>query len=441
MTTGSYIKDERSTVWAYSQGDYVSMEIGRVATKEWTGGDWGTQSSPATTRRPFSLAQEPVDKLNADQFPAKIRGADGRPKRSSYREEHAYTMSATEIDHEFCVALTGTGYATRASSVSMGAKASFDPPVWDGNDQNKLIGRLREKLAGSSFHAGVTLGEGKMALGMLASSSTRVYQALRNLKRGNIPQMYKALTSSARNQRYDKFRRDGYLHYDDFLAREKRLDIRRKRQNEYDSDLSAIWLEAQYGWKPLLQDIHGAAAYVAERLERPDVHVVRVRLRKTKKYEPMSGTPTRTELLNGQSSVSVQVVARISTVNHTALSGITDPVSVAWELVPWSFVVDWFLPIGDYLNAASFGSTVDATYVVSTRIRNQWSGFRIRPGNPNGWGPLLEGGKARERTTSLTRVITQSLDAGRPQVVPLSKAFSWTRAANAVALVTQLRSK
>jgi hypothetical protein len=38
----------------------------------------------------------------------------------------------------------------------------------------------------------------------------------------------------------------------------------------------------------------------------------------------------------------------------TAL-GLTNPLAVVWEKVPYSFVVDWFIPISDYL------STLDAT--------------------------------------------------------------------------------
>lgn len=48
----------------------------------------------------------------------------------------------------------------------------------------------------------------------------------------------------------------------------------------------------------------------------------------------------------------------------------TNVASTAWELVPYSFVVDWFLPIGDYIrNLTSFGSAIRR---VSTQsIRNQ----------------------------------------------------------------------
>jgi hypothetical protein len=39
--------------------------------------------------------------------------------------------------------------------------------------------------------------------------------------------------------------------------------------------------------------------------------------------------------------------------------GLLNPLSLAWELLPYSFVIDWFLPIGDYLAAttASAGMT------------------------------------------------------------------------------------
>lgn len=345
-------------------------------------------------------------------------------------------MTASELMHSHVVYIQ-SGDARQAASVSLGARASFSPPTWTANEQNALIGRLREKLAGSNFNAGVTLGEGAMTLKMLSSSVGRIHSALRSLKRGDIPQMYKALTSQAQGQRYDKFRRDGYLHYDDFLRREKRKAVFESRKNEYDRDLSALWLEAQYGWKPLLQDIHGGAAYIAERLERPDVHTVRARLTLKRNYNPTSQSPTRVRLLKGESRYSKSIVARVSSVNHASLAGLTDPLAVAWELVPWSFVIDWFLPVGDFLNAASFGSSVNATYVISTFRRDQWYGFEaVNPGTL-----ILKGGQgsAYERKASLTREITTSLPAALPKVKPLSESFSWMRAANAAALLQQIR--
>ena len=38
------------------------------------------------------------------------------------------------------------------------------------------------------------------------------------------------------------------------------------------------------------------------------------------------------------------------TAEFIANTGLLNPLSVAWELVPYSFVADWFLPVGSYLN-------------------------------------------------------------------------------------------
>lgn len=40
-----------------------------------------------------------------------------------------------------------------------------------------------------------------------------------------------------------------------------------------------------------------------------------------------------------------------SSLDMPARFGLVNPLEVAWELLPFSFVADWFLPIGGYLNA------------------------------------------------------------------------------------------
>jgi hypothetical protein len=44
--------------------------------------------------------------------------------------------------------------------------------------------------------------------------------------------------------------------------------------------------------------------------------------------------------------------------------GLTNPLAVAWELVPFSFVVDWALPIGSFLN--QIDASVGWTFVTAS---------------------------------------------------------------------------
>lgn len=440
MTTGSYNKDERKMVGVISRGEYVNVPIGTISSKTWSGADWGPTGPPSVQKRPFSLVQEPLSPLNRE-FP-KVRGKTGRSPKRTYNTDHPYTMSSQKRVDTLCVIYGGNPKDfTRAASASFGARANFSPPVWGANDQIKLIGKLSDKIAGSDFNLGVFLGEGREALSMIASSTTRIYTALKSLKRGDIPNMYRALTGSARGRRYERFRKDGYLNYDDFELRELRRNQKiafLDKQQSYDRDLSSLWLEAQYGWKPLLKDIEGAAAYVAERLERSPERVVVVRSRLQKDYSPDSQAPLSVQLLNGRSVVSKQIIARIRSENTTALTGVMDVSSVAWELLPWSFVIDWALPIGSYLKARNFAGKVNATYVVSTYTRNSWNGARyVKPGYvmSGGWGACLES------NVTLTREIQTSLSVPMPTFKPLSEVASWLRAGNALALLDQLRPR
>lgn len=58
---------------------------------------------------------------------------------------------------------------------------------------------------------------------------------------------------------------------------------------------------------------------------------------------------------------------------HTASSsGLINPLSIAWEVVPFSFVLDWFIPIGATLQAitASVGLTFNAGW---SSMKTDWT--------------------------------------------------------------------
>lgn len=122
--------------------------------------------------------------------------------------------------------------------------------------------------------------------------------------------------------------------------------------------LSNLWLQYQYGFRPILMDIEAIVAELQNQTFNP-----RRTARATKTHNVSSVTPM-TPWLRGaietdisyrtQSSYVVRAgilyEARVSPVKQFGLHWTSLP-AAAWELTPWSFVVDWFLNVGDFLQA------------------------------------------------------------------------------------------
>lgn len=112
------------------------------------------------------------------------------------------------------------------------------------------------------------------------------------------------------------------------------------------------WLEFTYGWKPLASDIFG----IADESVRYNLNRIK-NVRAGANDRLPSGKMT---VRFGTTDVPVQAKAegilstRISMEFETKDFDIArwsslNPVSIAWELMPYSFVVDWFYDIGGYL--------------------------------------------------------------------------------------------
>jgi len=123
------------------------------------------------------------------------------------------------------------------------------------------------------------------------------------------------------------------------------------------------YLEFVYGLKPLLADIYGTA----EVLKKLGVYAMLLEGRGNGKrdvdddtlgsFTNFSYTRVRKKRGRGKASASCHLWARIDPAHQglRALSqlGLINPLSLAWEIVPWSFVVDWFVPVGPVLQALS----------------------------------------------------------------------------------------
>lgn len=112
--------------------------------------------------------------------------------------------------------------------------------------------------------------------------------------------------------------------------------------------------------------------------------------------------------------------------------GITNPLEIAWELTTLSFVVDWFLPIGNYLGAldAARGYSFIAG-TVSKIVRVLGEGGLATPLTPIG---LVVGqdGRFSQKSVSMVRQLYDH--SPLPTVPRFKNPLSSEHTANAIAL-------
>lgn len=145
------------------------------------------------------------------------------------------------------------------------------------------------------------------------------------------------------------------LKHGDFGAAVRSLAANKRKQRLTASDIGQQWLEIQYGWKPILSDV-----YEAFEAMKP-IRAVAKGVGRSKEKAQNSGS---VKLSYGTLHYDQQVQKSAKAVLyftypgegallHGAQQGVLAPLEVAWDLLPWSFVVDWFAPIGDYFQALS----------------------------------------------------------------------------------------
>lgn len=141
-------------------------------------------------------------------------------------------------------------------------------------------------------------------------------------------------------------------------------DIRRKVINSASVHKTTAqnWLAFQYAWKPLLQDIEALMQLLADYVVgEPVVSRVSARTYKDTGFKIINHDP----IIVGGSKPMIKyreiqqctAVLRYTFDNrfqtYVQRMGFLNPINLAWEVLPYSFVADWFLPIGPYLSSLS----------------------------------------------------------------------------------------
>lgn len=126
-----------------------------------------------------------------------------------------------------------------------------------------------------------------------------------------------------------------------------------------------IWLEYRYGWRLLVRDIYDSLCAISDAQRMGLTASIKVR-----HYQGYEGTTLwrsdQTSKFNS-SLIQADCLEKWSTYREVVLTlkyldqnsrqiatlqqfGVTNPLNLVWELIPYSFVLDWFIPVGEYLS-------------------------------------------------------------------------------------------
>lgn len=392
MTTGSKILSRFTTT---PEG----FTIGLQASKSWTGSDAVT---PATPRESFRTgARKPA------------RDALSKPKKKKRLLFPPQPYSVTGLRHQRAVHLV------RKISTGMLYKVNYcDIPAFPGlfrdpAQEYKVMDKLRKDVYGSGFSPAVFLAEAPQALGLIGNAAVRIGEAIAAFRARDARALFIALGIRAPRKKFAS-------------------DL--KNQSK---DASSLWLEVQYGWRPLLSDAEEGAIWIAEALNG---HAAgKTRLVRSRDWQetsifkgPLQSTVsyTQRDSFYGYKVIATGVAALSQ--NRPTLMTVAE---VAWEKLPWSFVIDWWVPIGAYLSALKTAGDISGTFVETRKARHVYSGIK----SPPSYFYISEilGLEGREEFR-MARTVTKEIKVTNPFSGILDKDQGYkslAHAANAVALI------
>lgn len=336
---------------------------------------------------------------------------DGSPKFNAYSMTYQYMCKGPIV----------TTFSSCKDPDSTTLGFNFSAPD-DGSVSNLALNKLGNKIRGTSMDLGNFLATGKQAYDQTISTVAAFGGALANLKRGNLA---------------------GALQNLGMIPGQRSLKHMHGKLKS--GDISGTWLAMQYGWLPTLQDVYDlwnsfAGMQAAHRSTRFSASK-----KMGSEHYIMSGGPYGYRQYEKYVRKINYVYYVTETVSQARSLGLYDPVGILWEVLPYSFVIDWFIPISTYLDNLSIFPFVSGLWIKSNKLEKTAT-FAGTGGNPysaytcpnGGYGDLLNHYVGFSRTWG-----TSAIDVPRPGFKTLPQALSPKHLLNAVALAHQgiLRAK
>lgn len=209
--------------------------------------------------------------------------------------------------------------------------------------QRKASEKFYKALRDSDLNLAVDIAEWKQASSMIADTGLKIRELAMRCKRfSNFVWYVQKLvfTKYGNDWRHPEMRR----------LRKLIPRYHRSRFTSPQQTFASTWLSYQYGWRPLMSTLYGLVE-----LQRNRAKTMRIKATSAKKdtrytVDSWNGIVLTSTIHNSsRSQIVCDVMVDSTILNDVSRLTTLNPAAIAWELVPYSFVVDWFLDIGRYL--------------------------------------------------------------------------------------------
>lgn len=207
-------------------------------------------------------------------------------------------------------------------------------PVWPYALDQRLWVSAASRAKNQHVDLGVMLAEAGKTAEQIGDTARRFASGLRSLQKSLTPKGMAKLAKDLKALAKDP---------------KRRVDAGNAVINEY--------LGFCYGWQPTVSDISGLmkTVYDLQNKGQKPQFSVRATVKDLDKYTLDRTNNVVREKLRGDATFKGSIQLVFSSfdpdVSFAAQLGAYNPLASAYELIPYSFVLDWFLPIGDWLNS------------------------------------------------------------------------------------------
>lgn len=299
------------------------------------------------------------------------------------------------------------------------------PTVMTGTADVKAAAALVNHIVNTDFRPNLTTAEGPETLKYIWSKFRPIVSSVKALKKGDIPRAARAVGIKGN---WSKILKKSYS------------DIKLAIKDNDTRGLEKFWLEYRYAITPLVGDVSAGMNFLFEDQGKPRSLRIAKSASNSRSAEVGSGDwPNAKVRESTKYTVTLAEDFDYRALDFNAIA------PAVWELLPYSFIVDWALNIGDYLRSRRFFHFSQMTVGCRTRI------IRGTSGQPKALAPSAsypENGFSEDTWSSSyseqTVIQRRPWDGvvPFPQVKnPLTESSHWKRIVDGTAIINGLNRK